>query len=122
MYQFVFALTTMLFEAKPEWIVATQKNCPALQVDTYQEMLLENAKFLSLNGGRGIFYIFQGTLWLAFASLTDIFALAIGLFLVFFGIIHILMYKGVMPQEVAAKMREGYEAVRTGGSSSGHDP
>lgn len=113
-YQLAFSLTTMLFEAKPEWIQSTQEKCPALQVDTYQDMLLENAKFLSLTGGRGLFYMFQGTMWLAFASFSEIVHLLLGLYLVFIGILHVLMHYGVMPQEVAAKMREGYEAVRTG--------
>jgi len=112
-YQLVFSLTTMLFEAKPEWIQSTQEKCPALAVDSYQDMLLENAKFLSLTGGRGLFYIFQGTMWLAFASITNWINLLVGLYLVFIGGIHVLMYHGIMPQEVAAKMREGYEAVRT---------
>jgi len=120
-YQFIFSLTTMIFEAKPEWIQKTQQTCPFLKVDTYQDLLMENCKFLSLTSGRGIFYIFQGTLWLAFASLTELLNLAVGSFLCFIGALHVMMHFGIMPQAVASKMREGYAAVR-GSSGSGSNP
>merc|ERR1711972_181963 len=71
LYQFIFSLTTIIFEAPPETVQKIQQTCPFLKVDTYQAMLLENAKFMSLVGGRGMFYIFQGTLWLALASFTE---------------------------------------------------
>jgi len=118
-YQLFFSLTTMLFEAKPEWIVSIQEKCPILMVDSYQDLLLENAKFLSLTGGRGLFYIFQGTMWLAFASLTNWINLALGLYLAFIGTIHVLMWYEIMPQEVASYMRQGYEAVRTNPKPAG---
>jgi hypothetical protein len=121
-YQMVFSLTTIIFEAQPEWIEAIQDKCPALQVDNYQNMLLENAKFLSLNGGRGMFYVFQGTMWLAFASLTDLPNLAIGLYMAFIGILHVLMHFEVMPQIVAEKMRAGYEAVKREAHGSQYQP
>jgi len=111
-YQLLFALTTVLFEAKPEWIVKAQE-ITTLPISKYQDMLLENAKFLSLVGGRGLFYIFQGTLWLAMASFTDLLNLASGLFLIFIGVIHVLMYFGIAPKHVSDKLRAGYSAVIT---------
>merc|ERR1712154_469095 len=92
LYQLVFSITTMLFEAPPEYVQSTQEKCPAIQVDTYQNMLLENAKFLSLSGGRGLFYVFQGTMWLAFASFTQWINLFLGLYLAFIGVLHLLMH------------------------------
>lgn len=121
-YQFTFAFTTMIFEAKPEWVQTVQEKCPCLKVNTYQNVLLENAKFLSLTGGRGMFYIFQGTLWLAFGSFAEILDLLIGLFLVFVGMLHVLMHYGIMPQQVAAKMREGYSHLSSPSNSGSKVP
>jgi len=114
-YQLIFSLSTALFELKPEWI-QTVEDKTTLPVSKYQDMLLENAKFLSWVGGRGMFYIFQGTLWLAFASFTDLVNLLLGLFLAFVGVLHVLMHCGVAPTDVATKMREGYRGLA--GSSS----
>merc|ERR1712232_70444 len=111
-YQLVFSLTTMLFEAPPEWIQNVQATI-ALPIDSYHDMLIENCRFLSLSGGRGMFYIFQGTLWLAFATLKNPVTLAVGCFLIFIGALHVMMYCCIMPQTVAAKMRDGYAAVAT---------
>eukprot|EP00931_Biecheleriopsis_adriatica_P007399 TRINITY_DN10868_c0_g1_i1.p1 TRINITY_DN10868_c0_g1~~TRINITY_DN10868_c0_g1_i1.p1 ORF type:complete len:346 (+),score=95.03 TRINITY_DN10868_c0_g1_i1:39-1076(+) len=105
-YQMLFAVTTMMFEAPPSWMEAT----PGF--NAYQDMLLEKAKFLSETGGRGLFYGFQGTLWLCFASLTNLEELALGLWFMFMAFLHISMHFGVMPQEVAAKMREAGTEVR----------
>lgn len=109
-YQLLFALTSVLFEFPPEWLQHTQAAIK-LPIDSYQDMLIENAKFLSLNGGRGLFYIFQGTLWLAYASLQKPIDLGVGLYLLFIGFLHVLMHAGVMPQTIAAKMRNGYQTV-----------
>mmetsp|Transcript_69382 Transcript_69382/g.136151 ORF Transcript_69382/g.136151 Transcript_69382/m.136151 type:complete len:262 (-) Transcript_69382:105-890(-) len=110
-YQFIFSVTTVLFEMKPEWVTSIEDKLH-IPVSKYQDMLLDNAKFLSLVGGRGMFYIFQGTLWLAFASFSDFVNLLIGLFLVFIGVVHVLMHFGVAPKDVATKMRNGYMHVR----------
>lgn len=111
-YQLLFSMTTMLFEMNPDWIVQIEEKT-RLPVSSYQDVLLENAKFLSLTGGRGMFYVFQGTLWLAFASLTSLLELAVGLFLIFIGTLHVMMHFGIAPKDVAMKMREGYERVRS---------
>eukprot|EP00928_Gymnodinium_smaydae_P019914 TRINITY_DN17676_c0_g1_i1.p1 TRINITY_DN17676_c0_g1~~TRINITY_DN17676_c0_g1_i1.p1 ORF type:complete len:370 (+),score=78.81 TRINITY_DN17676_c0_g1_i1:122-1231(+) len=103
LYQTLFSLTAMLFEAKAEWIQAISG------LSSYQSSLLENAKFLSTAGGRGLFYAFQGTLWLAFASMTELFEVGCGLFLCFVGLLHILMHFGVMPEEVARVIKGGYK-------------
>eukprot|EP00931_Biecheleriopsis_adriatica_P084097 TRINITY_DN577_c0_g2_i1.p1 TRINITY_DN577_c0_g2~~TRINITY_DN577_c0_g2_i1.p1 ORF type:complete len:255 (+),score=58.67 TRINITY_DN577_c0_g2_i1:73-837(+) len=106
-YQMLFSLTTMLFEAPPEYVAKV----PGL--NGYQDMLMEKAKFLSETLGRGIFYIFQGTLWLAFASLAHPLNLAVGLWMVFVGFLTVLIHFGGL-QSFAEKVRSGYTAV--GGS------
>merc|ERR1712008_296613 len=59
-YQVIFSLTAILFEAKPQWIQAVEEKTRA-PISKYQDLLIDNAKFLTLNGGRGMFYFFQGT-------------------------------------------------------------
>eukprot|EP00929_Paragymnodinium_shiwhaense_P110581 TRINITY_DN77728_c0_g1_i1.p1 TRINITY_DN77728_c0_g1~~TRINITY_DN77728_c0_g1_i1.p1 ORF type:complete len:270 (+),score=62.77 TRINITY_DN77728_c0_g1_i1:98-907(+) len=119
-YQFIFAFTTALFEIPPDYVTKIQSTVK-LPVDKYQTMLIENAKFLSLNGGRGCFYIFQGTLWLALAGLAELLKYAIGAYMCFMGFLHILMHYGVLPQEIAQKMRSGYQQV-AGAPNSPREP
>lgn len=109
-YQFLFAFTTSLFEMPPEWVEKIQQKVSFFAVEKYQTLLMENAKFLATSGGRGVFYIFQGTLWLAMAGLTDFLKYIIGAYLCFMGVLHVLMHVGVMPKTVAQKMRGGYQS------------
>eukprot|EP00913_Durusdinium_trenchii_P029959 g28074.t1 len=99
-YQLFFATTTMLFEAKPEWI----QKVPGL--NDYQDLLINKAKFLAEATGRGLFYGFQGTLFLCFGMSDQTATARIGLWFLFMAMLHILMGFGVMPQEVAKKMQE----------------
>merc|ERR1719436_280095 len=97
-YIAVFAATTMLFEAKHEWI----EKVPVL--DKYHSLLLQHCEFLTLMGGRGLFYIFQATLWLTFAnSFSEIMELASALGLGFVGLLHIFAHAGIMPHQIADK-------------------
>lgn len=107
LYQAAFAITTVLFEAKPEWI----QKVPGL--NGYQDMLLEKAKFLAESTGRGLFYGFQGTLWLCFSSLTAPAELLIGLWFMFLAVLYILMGFDIMPQEVAKKMKDVRALVKS---------
>mmetsp|Transcript_38844 Transcript_38844/g.85071 ORF Transcript_38844/g.85071 Transcript_38844/m.85071 type:complete len:252 (+) Transcript_38844:55-810(+) len=103
-YQVIFACTTALFEAKPSWI----EKIPGL--NRYQNLLLDHAQFLADARGRGMFYFFQGTLWLAFAGLTDFADLATGCFVCFIGILHFAMHYGKLTL-VADKFRKGSGAL-----------
>jgi len=98
-YLIAFALTTMLFEAKPEWIEMVSG------LNSYQNLVLDKAQFLAEVLGRGLFYGFQGTLWLAFASLSALQNYALGLWLLLMAALHVAMHFGVMPHEVVAKMQ-----------------
>eukprot|EP00930_Biecheleria_cincta_P030540 TRINITY_DN21154_c0_g2_i1.p1 TRINITY_DN21154_c0_g2~~TRINITY_DN21154_c0_g2_i1.p1 ORF type:complete len:273 (+),score=68.29 TRINITY_DN21154_c0_g2_i1:47-820(+) len=85
-YQMMFSLTTMLFEMPPDYVA----KIPG--ITTYQDMLMDKAAFLSEALGRGIFYIFQGTLWLCFASLTKPITLSVGLYMCFCGMLNIFVH------------------------------
>jgi len=106
-YQIVFSITTMIFEAPPSVI----QKIPV--ITGYQDMLMEKAKFLSEVLGRGLFYIFLGSLWLAFASMTKVLDLVTGCCMVFVGLLHIFMHFGKL-NEVTQKMREGYQKLGVG--------
>merc|ERR1712187_698824 len=106
-YQVIFSLTTMLFEAKPQWVQAFEEKT-TLPISRYQDLLIDNAKFLSTAGGRGLFYFFQGTLWLALAMHSFLNSLCGGLFCIV-GVVHILMHFGIMPEHIATMAHEGYE-------------
>jgi len=104
-YQVFFALTTMLFEAKPEWVVKTQDTVK-LPVSSYQDTLMRNAAFLTYSGGRGLFYVFSGSLWLGFPNakgLTLTFLSGLALSLV--GLCYILMHFGIMPHHIVTKVQ-----------------
>lgn len=87
-YQMMFCLTTSLFEAKVEWVQSLR------WLDQFQTLLVEKAKFLSELPGRGAVHIFQGSLWLCFASSTEIFALICGVYMVFLGFLDFAMHFG----------------------------
>eukprot|EP00933_Yihiella_yeosuensis_P073879 TRINITY_DN8266_c1_g1_i2.p1 TRINITY_DN8266_c1_g1~~TRINITY_DN8266_c1_g1_i2.p1 ORF type:complete len:206 (-),score=40.65 TRINITY_DN8266_c1_g1_i2:114-731(-) len=98
-YIAVFALTSLLFEAKTEWI---QNLGPLAR---YQEMLTVNCHFLTILGGRGLFYIFQATLWLTFAGdFTEILEIAAAGALGLVGLLHLLAHFGMEPHTVNLKM------------------
>jgi hypothetical protein len=105
-YQLIFALTTLLFEAKPEWLQKFEDTVK-LPVSSYQDTLIRNAHFLTYAGGRGMFYLFQGSLWLGLhPESTHLFALVTGLGQAVVGLVHIMMHFGIMPAHVVAKVQD----------------
>merc|ERR1719362_757845 len=102
-YQVIFSLTSMLFEAKPEWIA----KIPGL--DGYQNMLIDYVKALTVVGGRGLFYGFQGLLWLSYVNPHEFLAhlpfIIEVLLLVLVGVFCGFMHFGIMPSQVTAKVR-----------------
>mmetsp|Transcript_19736 Transcript_19736/g.56500 ORF Transcript_19736/g.56500 Transcript_19736/m.56500 type:complete len:197 (+) Transcript_19736:150-740(+) len=96
-----FALTTILFEAKHEWIEKVGV------LDKYQNMLVERCNFLTVMGGRGLFYFFQATLWLTFAnSFAEIIEIVAASALAFVGILHLFAHWEIMPSHLAKKFVE----------------
>jgi hypothetical protein len=103
-YQIVFSVSTMVFEAPPSVI----EKVPGLT--GYQDLLIDHVKAMSEVMGRGLFYIFQGTLWWSLSKLHNILNIAVGGALIFIGFLHVAMYYGKL-DTVAAKMRQGYQAA-----------
>jgi len=99
LYQVIFSLMTMLFEAKTEWVSQYEF------VSQLQDILMLNMRFLTLTLGRGLFYIFQGSIWWVLSTFYGIPQKLLGLFMCFLGALYILMHFGIMPQHVATKMK-----------------
>jgi len=116
LFQMAFAFTSALFEAKPE-------NVDKFGMTKYQDMLLEYAKFISTCGGRGLFYMYQGILWLVTVGASDpsnwfdilnLVSMFLGAFFLAMGGLHIAMHYDIMPQEVVVKAKEQFEKARGG--------
>mmetsp|Transcript_27903 Transcript_27903/g.83426 ORF Transcript_27903/g.83426 Transcript_27903/m.83426 type:complete len:191 (+) Transcript_27903:75-647(+) len=97
LYLGLFALTCILFEAPPEYVERISG------ANAYLEMLIKHCGFLCNNAGRGLFYIFQATLWMSFYTFGDLMVLAICASLTVVGVLSIFMHFGVLPQHIAAK-------------------
>lgn len=110
LYQAAFACTTMLMECDPDWT----KKIQALQ--DYQHWLDDQAKFLLRVYGRGLFYLFQGSLWLLNAGLFSPICILCGLWMVGVGVIFLCMHYGVLPDEcigiVRRKLTDGLNAAQ----------
>lgn len=102
-YQLIFSLTTILFEAPNEYVA----KLPSF-VNDYHDLLIDKAKFISETLGRGLFYIFQGTLWLCFIdSPIDV---GCGLWMIMVGVMNILIHYGGY-NKFAEKVAVGYQSL-----------
>jgi hypothetical protein len=99
LYQLMFATSTALFELPPEQMEKVGF------LKEYQELLSVKCNFLTDVLGRGLFYIFQGSLWAGFASLSDLLDLGVAVLLIFIGALHVAMHYGIGPEVVGAQMR-----------------
>jgi hypothetical protein len=104
-YQLAFGLTSTIFEMPPEYM----QKVPG--VDGYQNMLMVKAAFLSDVAGRGLFYIFVGSLWLALGGLSPV-DLALGCYMTFIGALHIAMHYGKLGV-VTEKLKDGAAAAKS---------
>mmetsp|Transcript_51506 Transcript_51506/g.137455 ORF Transcript_51506/g.137455 Transcript_51506/m.137455 type:complete len:248 (-) Transcript_51506:80-823(-) len=111
-YLALFSVTTMIFEVNPILV----GKFPVL--GTYQDLIIEKAKFMSEARGRGLFYVFQGSLWLSWSSLSELFTLDLfsllrgscGIYMILMGIIHILIHYGKL--QVVVEKGRGYASAR----------
>eukprot|EP00931_Biecheleriopsis_adriatica_P081396 TRINITY_DN54725_c0_g1_i1.p1 TRINITY_DN54725_c0_g1~~TRINITY_DN54725_c0_g1_i1.p1 ORF type:complete len:289 (-),score=61.71 TRINITY_DN54725_c0_g1_i1:47-874(-) len=92
MYLCIFGLTTAMFEASPRWVA----RCDLLKA--YQDGLIDNAKFLCKCWGRGMFYIFQGSLWFGQCGIKTPLTLCLALMLCFVGVLNVMLFFGIAPQ------------------------
>lgn len=117
-YQMVFCLITILFEASPRHIGMI--GC----IDRLHDSLIEYCKFLTTFIGRGLFYMFQGSLWLVEFEWKDKTLLKwvevlVGGYMVMIGFFNFAMHWGVLPTTVVEKARDLEEsAVRTAASAA----
>merc|ERR1740121_1161094 len=99
-FKILFAVSTMLFEIPPEYMEKVSF------MNKYQNMLIEYFAFLTTNIGRGTFYLFQGTSWLMMFEFGDFIDGMVGVYMCIIGVLHVLMHFGIMPQHIAAKMKD----------------
>jgi len=78
-YQMIFGLATCIIEAPLEWV--NQSN----QLKKAQAFIYEFSKFLTTFGGRGLFYLFQGSLALSLTGISLQFVL--GCYMFFLGVL-----------------------------------
>lgn len=64
-HQLMFALASALFEVRAHWVQSV------VVLDECQNYLMEKAKFMAENVGRGLFYLFQASVWLALMGSND---------------------------------------------------
>jgi hypothetical protein len=124
-YQFIFSVSTLVFEAKAEWVHNFN------MLEKYKETLVENARFIAKCLGRGLFYIFQATLRACLgysqpesgaskkkaedrvSELYHFVACCLSLYFFLLGVAHILMHFGIMPSHYAVSLNRLGE--QTGG-------
>lgn len=107
-YQIIFAVTTMIFEAPGSVI----ENIPG--ITTYRDMLMQKCEGLAEVSGRGLFYIFQGTLWLGLGTSFELLDVITGCYVSFIGVLHLIMHFGHL-QSFTMSLRKGYEKVQQTG-------
>eukprot|EP00930_Biecheleria_cincta_P085671 TRINITY_DN75047_c0_g1_i1.p1 TRINITY_DN75047_c0_g1~~TRINITY_DN75047_c0_g1_i1.p1 ORF type:complete len:200 (-),score=37.10 TRINITY_DN75047_c0_g1_i1:23-586(-) len=88
-YQMMFGLTACVLEAPQDWVNKSQRLMKA------QKFVYEFAKFLTTKGGRGLFYLFQGSLDLSLNSIS--LTLVVGCYMCVIGILCIAMQFGFKP-------------------------
>ncbi|CAE7229838.1 unnamed protein product [Symbiodinium natans] len=95
-YQTVFGVVVCLLEAPDEWITSNAKLTQA------RDFIQEYARFLYTCGGRGLFYLFQGTLAMSLDTYTVTFI--VGCYMCGLGVVNIAMQYGYF-QDPAAPRR-----------------
>mmetsp|Transcript_10710 Transcript_10710/g.28472 ORF Transcript_10710/g.28472 Transcript_10710/m.28472 type:complete len:194 (+) Transcript_10710:94-675(+) len=91
-YQMLFGLATCILEAPVEWVGASA------QISQAQKFLLEYAKFLTTFGGRGLFYLFQGSLSISLTGVSLQFLL--GCYMFFVGALCIAAQYGIIAEDM----------------------
>jgi len=117
-YQMVFCLITILFEASPRHIEMI--GC----IDRLHDNLIEYCKFLTTFIGRGLFYMFQGSLWLTgfnwkqdSKSPYKWVEVLVGGYMVMIGFFNFAMHWNILPTTVVEKAREVEESAVRGAVS-----
>mmetsp|Transcript_21234 Transcript_21234/g.59328 ORF Transcript_21234/g.59328 Transcript_21234/m.59328 type:complete len:199 (-) Transcript_21234:183-779(-) len=88
-YQIMFGIATCFIEAPEDWVRKSQR------LQQTQAFFHEFARFLTTFGGRGLFYLFQGTLAMSMTTVSLSYVLALYMFVL--GALCIAMQYGFEP-------------------------
>mmetsp|Transcript_9700 Transcript_9700/g.21703 ORF Transcript_9700/g.21703 Transcript_9700/m.21703 type:complete len:206 (+) Transcript_9700:96-713(+) len=89
-YMMFFGLSTCVIEAPAEWVERSKRLQQALG------FVHEFAKFLTTKGGRGLFYLFQGSLSLAIFGAYNLLSI-VSYYMFFLGLLNVAMQYGLDP-------------------------
>eukprot|EP00930_Biecheleria_cincta_P076922 TRINITY_DN64155_c0_g1_i1.p1 TRINITY_DN64155_c0_g1~~TRINITY_DN64155_c0_g1_i1.p1 ORF type:complete len:189 (-),score=32.89 TRINITY_DN64155_c0_g1_i1:30-596(-) len=89
-YQMFFGLTACVLEAPKDWIGKSQK------LKRAQEFIHEFGRFLTTMGGRGLFYLFQGSLDISLNSTISL-TFPVGCYMCVLGVLCIAIQYGLKP-------------------------
>lgn len=106
-YMVMFSFISAITEANPEHLQKIRL------LDRIHDNLIEYCKFLSTAFGRGIFFLYQSSFWIAetdfklfFISPEECLEFFLGCYLGMIGIFNLAMHWGIMPVQVIEKSRE----------------
>jgi len=110
LYQLFFGLATCILEAPKEWVRTSYK------LQDFQSTIHEYAKFLSTFGGRGLFYLFQGSLAISLTGVSPQFLL--GWYMFGTGLLCIAAQYKIIPEDIDFR-QAGLSGVGAGGGMGG---
>lgn len=102
-FQMLFGLATCIIEAPGEWVHKSP------QLKKAQGFIYEFSKFLTTFGGRGLFYLFQGSLAISLTGMSLQFLL--GCYMFFVGALCIATQFGVGPEPMSGGPPEGHHSA-----------
>merc|ERR1711920_421962 len=91
-YEFLFGVVTCLLEAPDDWLEHAPDQ-PGM-INKGQAFVKEHAKFLTTEGGRGLFYLFQGSIMMALERFSIELSLFLAVYMFGLGALLIAMQYG----------------------------
>jgi len=110
LYQLMFALVTMTFEASQSLVA----KIPYLS--GWHDQIIEAAPFLTRPLGRGLFYVFQGTLWISMGGFSSPLDMIAGAGLCGVGFLTLAIHYGWLNKYLASKNDNGPQVPEPAGA------